>query len=350
MRFTAPFNPSKLAESVDTLQPTSVCVAAVHHTMLHRAVTGGATKPKHLATPTLPLTRVPGCHRGAHTLLARANSATGGPSSSPSALSVAASLTRRMFGGAMLASAAAGLVGSRGVAAAASLDDIERVLEEPNWPAKFPFRPENFARYDETSDTLFYDAPRFVTHIDDNAIKALTQYYAQVFPKSGSPDVAVLDICSSWVSHYPQGFTAGRVVGLGMNEEELKRNPQLTEYTVRDLNTDPTLPYAENSFDVITNCVSVDYLNKPIEIFKEMHRVLKPGGVAIMSFSNRCFPTKAISLWTSTGDADHVWIVGSYFHYSVPGGFVAPRAKDITIKPLLGGRGDPMYVVYASKA
>lgn len=77
-----------------------------------------------------------------------------------------------------------------------------------------------------------------------------------------------------------------------MNEEELKRNTALTDYTVRDLNQDPTLPYKDNSFDVITNAVSVDYLTKPIQVFKEMHRVLKPGGRAIMSFSNRCFPTK----------------------------------------------------------
>ena len=61
----------------------------------------------------------------------------------------------------------------------------------------------------------------------------------------------------------------------------------------------------------------------------------------------RCFPTKAISIWTSTGDLDHVWIVGSYFNYA--GGFDAPAAKEITKKGLLGQNGDPMYVVYARK-
>lgn len=92
------------------------------------------------------------------------------------------------------------------------------------------------------------------------------RHYSQVFPASGNKDVAVLDICSSWVSHYPEGYKAGRVAGLGMNADELSRNPQLTEYAVRDLNAEPVLPYEDNSFDVITNCVSVDYLTRPLEV------------------------------------------------------------------------------------
>lgn len=228
----------------------------------------------------------------------------------------------------------------------------DKVLEEPNWPASLPFRDEDFQRYDPSSDNIFYDQPRFVTHIDDGAIAALTKFYERSFPPSGSNDVAVLDLCSSWISHYPKGYKAGRIAGLGMNEDELKRNVALTEWTVKDLNEDPRLPYEDNSFDVVTNAVSVDYLTRPLEMFREMHRVLKPGGQAIMSFSNRCFPTKAIAIWTATGDMDHIWIVGAYYHYSVPGGWTPPKAEDITQKPSLGGyfgRGDPMYVVHARK-
>nr|GMC96199.1 Methyltransferase type 11 [Ipomoea batatas] len=151
-------------------------------------------------------------------------------------------------------------------------------------------------------------------------------------------------MCSSWVSHYPAGYKQEKIVGMGMNEDELKRNPVLTEYVVQDLNVNPKLPFEDNTFDAITNVVSVDYLTKPIDIFKEMSRVLKLGGVAIMSFSNRCFWTKAISIWTSTGDADHVLIVGSYFHYA--GGFEPPEAVDISPNP---GRSDPMYIVYSRK-
>ena len=255
-----------------------------------------------------------------------------------------------LMGGAAGA-AAAGAPGGRGRnwAQAASVGSPVEILEKVEFPAEFPFSARDFARYDESADALFYQDPRFVTHIDDKAIAALTSYYDATFPPAGDPDVAILDLCSSWISHFPEGYSAGRIAGLGMNEAELARNPVLTEYAVKDLNTDPVLPYADSSFDFIVNAVSVDYLNKPLEVFREMHRVLKPGGTCAMSFSNRCFPTKAVSIWTSTGDMDHIFIVGSYFHYSVPGGFAFPRALDISPKPGLLGKSDPMYVVFATK-
>ncbi|KAK9817317.1 hypothetical protein WJX72_012561 [[Myrmecia] bisecta] len=239
---------------------------------------------------------------------------------------------------------------SRGsVAMAASVSEVEQVLQQPQWPEKSPYSAKDFERFDESSDTIFYNSPRFVTHIDDHAIAALTKYYGEVLPPSGTADAAVLDLCSSWISHYPKGYQAGKITGLGMNEAELSRNEVLTDYVVHDLNVDAALPFEDNTYDVITNTVSVDYLSKPMEVFKEMHRVLKPGGLAVMSFSNRCFPTKAIAIWTSTGDADHAWIVGSYFHYSVPGGWTDPAAKDISPKPSFFGKTDPMYVVFARK-
>ncbi|KAJ4780497.1 S-adenosyl-L-methionine-dependent methyltransferases superfamily protein [Rhynchospora pubera] len=221
---------------------------------------------------------------------------------------------------------------------------VEQILKNVDWPEQFPFKDEDFSRFDESPDSIFYSEPRFVTHIDDPAIRALTDYYSKVFPPSNTPGVAMLDLCSSWVSHFPAGYKQERVVGMGMNEAELKRNPVLTEYIVQDLNVNPKIPFEDNSFNVITNVVSVDYLTKPIEVFKEMQRVLKPSGLAIMSFSNRLFFTKAVSIWTSTGDVDHAWIVGSYFHYA--GGFEPPAAVDVSPNP---GRSDPMYIVYSRK-
>ena len=141
---------------------------------------------------------------------------------------------------------------------------------------------------------------------------------------------SICDLCSSWISHLPTNIKYSRVAGLGMNAEELARNPQLTEHTVQDLNANPVLPYEDNSFDYVCN---VDYLNKPLEIFREMHRVLKPGGKAIMSFSNRMFPTKAVAVWTQTDDSGHVWIVGSYYKFSAD--WTDTAAFDIS-----SGKGD----------
>jgi ubiquinone/menaquinone biosynthesis C-methylase UbiE len=101
----------------------------------------------------------------------------------------------------------------------------------------------------------------------------LTEYYAKHFQDGED----VLDICSSWVSHYPKEWKGGKVVGLGMNEYELSQNPVLTSYDVKDLNKDPTFPYDDASFDKVTCVVSVDYLNKPLQVFQEIGRVLRPG-------------------------------------------------------------------------
>lgn len=243
-----------------------------------------------------------------------------------------------------MAGGSVGVGGNSFIAFARQKGAVEEILKNAEWPEQFPFKEEDFQRFDESPDSLFYETPRLVRHIDDPAIAALTKYYSEVFPPSNTLGVSILDMCSSWVSHFPAGYKQDRIVGLGMNEEELKLNPVLTEYAVQDLNLNPKIPFEDNSFDVITNAVSVDYLTKPLDIFKEMRRVLKPGGLAIMSFSNRCFFTKAISIWTSTGDADHVLIVGSYFHYA--GGFEPPQAVDISPNP---GRSDPMYIVYSRK-
>jgi ubiquinone/menaquinone biosynthesis C-methylase UbiE len=114
-------------------------------------------------------------------------------------------------------------------------------------------------------------------------VSALTKYYSENLKKGDD----VLDICSSWVSHYPKDFKGGNVVGLGMNEYELSQNPQLTSYVVKDLNFEPVLPFDDASFDKVTIVVSVDYLNKPLDVVTEIGRVLRPGGECYISMSNR---------------------------------------------------------------
>ena len=132
---------------------------------------------------------------------------------------------------------------------ALSLKSIaEKVLEAPKWPPAWPYNDaEDFAVMDPSEDEIFYDQPRLVYHIDDACVSALTDQYAKLL-KDGDD---VLDICSSWVSHFPKDFKGGRVAGLGMNEYELSQNPQLNEYTVQNLNKDPAFPYEDASFDKV---------------------------------------------------------------------------------------------------
>jgi len=226
---------------------------------------------------------------------------------------------------------------------------VSKAFQNFQWPAAWPYKDSDFRRQDESSDGGFYNEPRFVAHIDDNAIAAIRNFYGLQFALASPGEYSVLDICSSWISHYPEDLQARRVAITGMVEQELAANKQATEYVVKDLNEDPKLPFGDNEFDFVTNVVSVDYLNKPREIFKEIHRVMKPGGVAIMSFSNRCFPHKAIAMWVAdmNDGPGHCQIVGNYFHFNPEGGWRDISSADISLDP---GRSDPMWVVTAVKA
>jgi SAM-dependent methyltransferase len=170
------------------------------------------------------------------------------------------------------------------------------------------FPPGAFARRDESPDADFYSQPRLVTHIDEYAIAAVGETYRQFLTPGGE----YLDLMSSWVSHFPDDFAIGRLVGHGMNEVELQHNPELSEYIVQDLNRDPVLPYEDNRFDGVVICVSVQYLTQPIAVFKEIGRILKPGAPLIVTFSNRCFQTKAVSIWLVFDDEEHGQLVSSY--------------------------------------
>jgi len=191
----------------------------------------------------------------------------------------------------------------------------------------WPYTAADLNRLDNSDDSNFYTDPRLVTHIDDTAIQSLTDYYRESFEEfaAGSEEpvtIDILDMCSSWISHLPtvdsdSKFRYGNVVGLGMNQAELDENKQLTSNIVQDLNVSPkTASLEDNSFDFVTMTVSIDYLIKPLEIVQEIQRVLKPKGSALISFGNRCFPTKAVAMWLQADDIERITIVASYFHYA----------------------------------
>ncbi len=190
-----------------------------------------------------------------------------------------------------------------------------------------------FTKHDPSPDPLFYAEPRFVTHIDDRAIAAVTGLYRRSF----APGSALLDLMSSWVSHLPEDV-AYDVVGLGMNRAELDANPRLGRRIVQDLNRGPILPLDRDSFDGACCCVSVQYLERPVAVAREVLRVLKPGAPFVVTFSDRCFPTKAVAIWQS-GGVDNAELVSLYLDRA---GFVSVEARQVLARDR---GGDPLWAV-----
>ncbi|NJN32662.1 MAG: class I SAM-dependent methyltransferase [Synechococcales cyanobacterium RM1_1_8] len=202
------------------------------------------------------------------------------------------------------------------------------------------------SKLDSSSDRLFYDVPRFVTHVDEGFIDQLIQLYGDRLPPQGR----ILDLMSSWVSHLPPEIHFSHVEGHGMNAEELARNPRLDHYFVQNLNEQPRLPLESDSFDAVINTVSVQYLQQPELVFAEVRRILKPGGIAIFSFSNRMFYQKAIAAWRDGSEGDRVALVQQYFAhtpgFSKPEVIIKTAANSIWQHLGLAG-GDPFYAVLA---
>ena len=193
--------------------------------------------------------------------------------------------------------------------------------------------PEAFDKEDPSPDAEFYAPPRFVTHIDEGAIAAVTGNYRDLLPAGG----ALLDLMSSWVSHLPEEMTYASVTGHGMNAEELAANPLLSRWFVQDLNVMPVLPLETDTFDGACLCVSVQYLQRPVEVFREIARVLRPGAPFVVSFSNRCFPTKAVAIWQSLRGSDQQRLVSAYMS--------AAGLTSVTVRTFTPDFGDPLWAV-----
>jgi len=229
-----------------------------------------------------------------------------------------------------------------------------------------------FNRLDTTDDAIFYSTPRFVEHVDEGAVQRLTEYISQdalgMNGKNNNKDknqrYDVLDLCSSWTSHISPTVAKemNRIVGVGMNAEELASNPVLSEWKVIDLNRPPSktttttttttnniLPYPVESFDVVLCQLSIDYLTRPLEVLQDVGRILKKGGKVHILFSNRLFITKAVGLWTGADDIDHVYYVGCYLHFCQPNLFGNIHSKDLSTRQRRMIIGDPLYVVIGEK-
>lgn len=196
--------------------------------------------------------------------------------------------------------------------------------------------PEFFRRQDEEPDELFYAVPRPASHLDDAADAIVAGWYAELLPEGG----AVLDLLAGATSHLPARFD--RVVGVGLDEDALARNPRLTERHRWDVNREPRLPLPDACLDGVVCTVSVQYLVRPVELFAEVGRCLRPGGPFLVAFSNRMFPSKAVLCWRVSDDAAHARLVRSYFDAADRFGPCVTRSFVPT------GEGDPLYLVGAA--
>jgi SAM-dependent methyltransferase len=209
--------------------------------------------------------------------------------------------------------------------------------------ADHPFTPDLFARTDETDDALFYSVPRRVVHLDAPAIAAVKRFFAEQLPSRGE----LLDVMASWRSHLPPEILRKRVLGVGMNAEEMADNPDLDEWLVQDLNRAPELPFPEASFDAATLTVSVQYLVKPIEVFRSLARCLRPAAPLIVVVSNRCFPTKAVKIWNDCKSMRERMELGMAY-FSFAGGFEAVQGVDL--RPAAAAEEDPVLAVVGRRA
>ena len=210
----------------------------------------------------------------------------------------------------------------------------------------------DFSRLDESDDREFYQTDRFVSHLDSLALGTVERIIGDLMIEQHP---VILDLMAGWDSHIPKGLEPARVVGLGLNENELRKNRDLTEYVIHDLNRNPRLPFPDNTFDAVINTVSVDYMTQPVAVFEEAGRVLKPGGIFLVIFSNRMFPLKAVKIWKESGEEERVGLVEDFFTRSERFGealtFVSkgkPRPKD---DKYAGATpfSDPVYAVYGEK-
>jgi SAM-dependent methyltransferase len=225
----------------------------------------------------------------------------------------------------------------------------------------WPFFESDFERADDAPDAYFYSEPKAEHHIDDDAIFALRGFLASIVERSRrsrsvpsqdiSPVQDVLDLCSSFESYLPLEWSGRRrVAGLGMNMDEMRKNPALTEAVVVDLNKRVPdecnlFPYGDNEFDLVVCALSIDYLTQPLQVMREIGRVLRPGGMVAIAFSDRVFQSKAVAMWTGTGDLDHVWIVANYMHFS---SCFEDEIQIYDLSPRKAGQSsDPLYVVQA---
>ncbi|MFO7964501.1 MAG: methyltransferase domain-containing protein [Desulfobacterales bacterium] len=194
-------------------------------------------------------------------------------------------------------------------------DWFKEMIDGPGIQSRANNRPTEFitedalSRKDESPDSAFYNQPRLVIHLDTTAVNTVSEIYGRLVPHGAD----IIDLMSSWKSHLPKDRSYKRITGLGLNQEELAKNDRLTDYVVHDLNEHPVLPFEHRRYDAVICTVSVEYITHPFKVFQQVARILRPGGVFAVTFSNRWFPPKVITIWREIHEFERMGLVAEYF-------------------------------------
>jgi SAM-dependent methyltransferase len=197
-------------------------------------------------------------------------------------------------------------------------DWMELAFSGPGMQTRYGGQPTDylsaasFDRKDRSLDTVFYKTDRFVHHVDSQARQNLSNLYNSLL----KPGQRVLDLMAGWESHFDEDLKLASVHGIGLNKNELEKNNRLSDHTLQDLNTRGDLLFQDHEFDAVVCSLSIEYLIDPVLIFKEVARVLKPGGIFMVTFSNRWFPEKVTRIWEDLHDFERMGLVTEYFRQS----------------------------------
>ena len=201
-------------------------------------------------------------------------------------------------------------------------------------------------KLDESNDEEFYSDPKFVYHLDAN----FRNYLSSVYKNEINDNSTVLDLMSSWVSYLPLEKKYKKVIGHGLNKEELERNQTLNSFWVQNFNLSQKIPLESKSVDYCLMVAAWQYLQYPENITNEVSRILSDKGKILVSFSNRAFWHKAPNIWTKSTEDERVKYVRKVL---ITNGFNEPKIIKKFNEPSLNIfnflNKDPFYCLIATK-
>ena len=202
-------------------------------------------------------------------------------------------------------------------------------------------------KLDESNDEEFYSDPKFVYHLDAN----FRQYLSGIYNNEIADSSTVLDLMSSWDSYLPKGKKYKKVIGHGLNKQELEKNKILNSYWIQNFNLNQKIPLDSECIDYCLMVAAWQYLQFPENLTKEIVRILSGQGKFIVSFSNRAFWHKAPNIWTTSTEEERVKYVRKVL---ISNGFNEPKIIRKFNEPALNIfnflNKDPFYCLIATKA